>query len=269
MTAKMVPLKLYGVPLSQPVRSCAWTLLNLNVPFQFEMAVPGMSGKMGTNNETFQALTPHRSTTVPLLIDDNNTSSLVLSESPAILTYLCERYGSLSNNQHQPSSSSLLLPPQGSTQKALVDSYTHWHHSNTRFLAKLFQTKVRPDLKATLSDEDEERIQTILQNIDRGWLGQSSYIGNSETPSIADILAYGEISTVTMTKLLDVNNDAYQNLSSWLDRMAQLPFHKEAHTALTELGNLAEDSDIPIAKRLGSATKSGLKALAEAQQQYS
>lgn len=70
-----------------------------------------------------------------------------------------------------------------------------------------------------------------------------------------------------MTQLLDIN--AFENLSSWMDRMSQLPFHKEAHTALTELGNLVEDSDIPIAKRLGSATKAGLKALAEAQQQYS
>lgn len=164
----MIPLKLYGVPLSQPVRSCAWTLLHLHVPFQFEMAVPGMSGKMGTNNENFQALTPHRSTTVPLLIDDNNNKSLlVLSESPAILTYLCERYGS---DHQQPV---LQLPPQGSTQKALIDSYTHWHHGNTRFLARLFQTKVRPDLKASLREKDEERMKTILQNIDRGWLQQS------------------------------------------------------------------------------------------------
>jgi glutathione S-transferase len=247
----MIPLKLYGVPLSQPFRSCAWTLLNLHVPFQIEMAVPGMSSKVGTKNETFQNLTPHRSTQVPLLIDDN--SSLVLSESPAIMTYVCERYGA----EFQ------LMAPPGSNQKALMDSYMHWHHTNTRFLARLFQTIVRPDLKASLSEENEERIQTILQNIDRGWLQSSPYIGNSETPSIADILAYGEISTVTMTNLLNVDN--FENISSWMIRMTQLPYHDETHTALRELGDLSKETDIPIAKRLGPATKAGLKAFVDAQ----
>ncbi|KAG7353133.1 iron hydrogenase [Nitzschia inconspicua] len=247
-----IPLKLYGVPLSQPFRSCAWTLLNLRVPFEIEMAVPGMSSKVGTKNENFQALTPHRSTQVPLLVDNN--TGLVLTESPAIMSHACERYGT--HNQ--------LLAPSGSNQKALINSYTHWHHSNTRFLAKIFQTKVRPDLKAVLNEEDHERIQTILQNIDRGWLQSSPYIGESETPSVADILAYGEISTLTMTNLLKV--DEFENLSSWMNRMTQLPFHDVAHAALKELGDLSQDKGVPIAKRLGPATKAGLKAFADAQQ---
>jgi glutathione S-transferase len=249
-----IPLKLFGVPLSQPFRSCAWTLLNLQVPFQIEMAVPGMTSKIGTKNENFQNLTPHRSTQIPLLIDDN--TSLVLSESPAIMTYICERYGS----DHQ------LLATPGSNRKALIDSYMHWHHDNTRFLARLFQTKIRPDLKSSLSDDDEKRIQVILQNIDSGWLRSSTYIGNSDAPSIADILAYGELSSVTMTNLLDV--EIYANICSWMDRMTQLPYHDEAHIALTELGDLTIDIEIPLAKRLGPATKAGLQAFADAQETH-
>lgn len=250
-----IPLKLYGVPLSQPFRSCAWTLLNLQVPFEIAMAVPGMVSKIGTKNEHFQNLTPHRSSQIPLLIDDNTT--LVLSESPAIMTYLCERYGT--DHHH-------LFATPGSNQKALIDSYMHWHHHNTRFLARLFQTKVRPDLKSSLSDDDEKRIQGILQNIDSGWLAPSTYIGGSGAPSIADILAYGELSSVTMTNLLSL--DAYENISSWMDQMTHLPYHDEVHIALTELGDLTLDTNVPLAKRLGAATKAGLKAFADAQQHY-
>jgi glutathione S-transferase len=253
MTGKK--LKLYGVPMSQPFRSCAWLMLQLKVPFQIEMAVPGMSGKVGTKNEQFRSLTPHRSTTVPLLVDDN--MSLVLSESPAIMTYLCEQYGSDDNGQP-------LYAAPGSNQKALIDSYMHWHHGNTRFLARLFQAKVRPDLMVELDDDDNSRIQEVLENIDKGWLQTSPFIGTSEKPSIADILAYGELSTVTMTNLLCI--DEFGNLSSWMGRMKQLPYHEECHVALTSLGDLSIDSDVPISKRLGPATKVGLKALVDTQE---
>ena len=249
-------LKLYGVPLSQPFRSCAWTLLQLNIPFKVEMAVPGMSSKVGTKNELFQSLTPHRSTQVPVLVDGN--TSLSLSESPAIMTYICEKYGS-TNDDKSPK----LYATPGSSNKALIDSYMHWHHDNTRFLAKYFQTKVRPDLKVEITEEDMKRTHDILTNIDSGWLQSNKYIGDSTTPSIADILAYGELSTVTMTNLVSV--DQFENLNAWTNRMTELPYHDDVHVALTTLGDLTEDTDVPIAKRLGPATKSAMQALANVQ----
>ncbi|KAL3924037.1 MAG: hypothetical protein SGARI_006108 [Bacillariaceae sp.] len=165
------------------------------------------------------------------------------------MTYLCERYGVDAEGQPQ------LYAPPGSNQKAAIDSYMHWHHGNTRFLANLFQTKIRPDLKVTMDKDDNNRIQDLLERLDQGWLQSSPYIGISETPSIADILAYGELSTVTMTNLLSV--DEFENVSAWMDRMALIPYHEDAHLALTTLGDLAADSDIPLAKRLGPATKAG------------
>lgn len=247
------PLKLYGVPLSQPFRSCAWTMLLLKLPFQIEMVVPGMAGKVGTKSEAFQSLTRHKSSTVPLLVDDN--ASLVLSESPAIMTYLCERYG---NNDNLD-----LYASSGTVDKALIDSYLHWHHENTRLLARLFQKVVRPDLTVCITDDDQNQIQEILKSIDSGWLQSRPFIGNSETPSIADILAYCELSTVIMTNLLSL--DGYENLVSWTERMQQLPFHDDAHTPLTTLGDVTIETDVPIAKRLGLATKAGIKAYVDAQ----
>jgi glutathione S-transferase len=254
-TGKLI--KLYGVPLSQPFRSCAWTMLQLEVPFQIEMAVPGMSNKLGTKHDNYRSLTPHRSSEVPLLLVEEQDNKLALTESPAIMAHLCERYGQQVCQ---------LYSPPGSNRKALIDSYTHWHHSHTRFLARVFQTKVRADLKVELSDKDEERIQGVLQAIDSGWLQSSPFIGGSALPSIADVLAYGELSTVVLTKLISVQE--YQNLSSWMGRMQLLPYHEEAHAALLALGDLTVEEGMPIGKRLGNATKIGLKAIADAQDKY-
>lgn len=256
MSAKTSAVRLLGVPLSQPFTSCAWTMLQLGVPFKIEIAVPGASSKMGTKHEKFKNLTSIRSTKIPVLVDGD----FALAESPAIMAYLCERYGE--RNAQEPK----LYASPGSEKKATIDSYMHWHHSNTRSVAKLFGSKVRPDLKANVSEKDLEEIQDILTSIDSGWLRSSPYIGGFDSPSIADILAYGELSTVTMTNLLSVEH--FSNLSSWMNRMSLLPYHDESHVALATLGDLANDnSTIPLAKRLGAATKDGMKSFATANQQ--
>jgi len=292
-------LRLLGVPLSQPFNSCAWTMLQLNVPFQIKIAVPGnKSSKIGTRHENFQSLTKHRSTQVPILIDDNNNNgneNFVLTESAAILTYLCERYGSCDNNDDDGPK---LYASPGTQRKAMIDSYMHWHHTNTRLVSKLFGGKIKPEWKATLSTDEDKFIQNVMTSIDTGWLQQqqseseseskTTYIGGFNKPSIADILAYGELSTVTMTNLLDIDENKFKNLSSWMNRMSKLPYHDEAHVALSTLGDLSihnattEEENTkdgstsndtctiipPIAKRLGAATKAGIASYENAQKKY-
>ena len=299
-------LRLLGVPLSQPFNSCAWTMLQLNVPFGIQIAVPGnKSSKIGTRHENFQSLTKHRSTQVPILIDNNNNGNenFVLTESAAILTYLCERYGSCDSNNYDDDADDdndgpKLYASPGTQRKAMIDSYMHWHHTNTRLVSKLFGGKIKPEWKATLSTDEDKFIQNVMASIDTGWLQQqqseleseskTTYIGGFNKPSIADILAYGELSTVTMTNLLDINEDKFKNLSSWMICMANLPYHDEAHVALSTLGDLSihnattEEENTkdgstsndartiipPIAKRLGAATKAGKRSYENAQNKY-
>jgi glutathione S-transferase len=308
-------LRLLGVPLSQPFNSCAWTMLQLNIPFQIEIAVPGnTSSKIGTRHENFQSLTKHRSTQVPILIDNNNNNgnsneneneNFVLTESAAILTYLCERYGSCDNNDSKNNNDDnddgpKLYALPGTQRKAMIDSYMHWHHTNTRFVSKLFGGKIKPEWKNNLSTDETKFIQNVMTSIDTGWLQQQQsesqsepttttcYIGGFNKPSIADILAYGELSTVTMTNLLDIDENKFNNLSSWMDRMSNLPYHDEAHIALSTLGDLSihnatteedntkdgissssnNDTILPIAKRLGAATKAGMASYENAQNKY-
>lgn len=274
MAAAPSMIKLYGVPLSQPFRSVAWTLLQLELPFGVELAVPGMASKIGTKHENYRNLTPHRSTQVPLLIyeDAAASSPVALTESPAIMSHLCELFG--------PSSTTMpsLYPASGSVAKAKVDSYLHWHHSNTRQFARLVQPQLRPDLKLSLSEQDHIQFQELLQTLNSGWLnydGRSDfsvplYIGGLDHPTIADILAYGELSAVTMTNLLQVSQDDYPLLHTWMAKMAQLPHHDHVHQALTTLGDLSVEEDPKsIGKRLGAATKAGMQGIADAQASYS
>ena len=270
-------MKLYGVPLSQPFRSVVWTMLQLKLPFKVEMTVPGLTSKMGTRHENFRSLTPHRSAEVPLLTyeDTDDRSKVSLTESPAIMAHLCERFATSAAT----TTTAALYPPQGTGARALVNSYTHWHHNHTRKLAQIFQVPVRPDLKVDISSpEKQKEFQTILRSLDEGWIpygndqsasaGSPIFIGGLDHPTIADILAYGEVAAITMTNLWDVNAEDYPTLQAWLTHMSQLPHHDAVHQSLTTLGDLSTNGAALDSKQLGAATKAGMQGISQAQASY-
>jgi glutathione S-transferase len=248
-------LKLYGVPLSQPFRSVAWTLLLRKVPFDIQLTVPGATSSIGSRNESFLSKSRGRTGTVPLLEVDE---SLTISESPAILAYLCEK-----NNWTD------LYPLPATPEKTVIDSYMHWHHTGTRSLSSLQRPYMRPELNLQVTDEDRGKALQALESLNNGWLqGDDDYIASSSQPTIADLLCYEEIVQVTMTGALEGGLDDYPNIIAWTNRMRRLPYHGEVHTALTVLGNVVEPSETPIPKRLGAATKAGVTALKEAQETF-
>jgi glutathione S-transferase len=262
----MSKLTLYGVPLSQPFRSVAWTLLQKRVRFQVQLVVPGSPHKKtGSTGEDFRALTGGRTTQVPVLRDDDDnnnedsSSSFVVHESPAILTYLCQKYGWAD-----------LYPAHDLRQKTSVDMYLHWHHEGTRCLSRLIQPALRPDLSShphhPTRDELHEQSRAMLGRLDGAWLSRDGYLASTSHPTIADILCYGEVSQVAMLGAASL--DGYPNLAAWTARMKEVEFHDEVHVALTNLGDVVAESDVPMMKRLGGATKAGLQALAAAQAQY-
>lgn len=153
--------------MSQPFRAAAWTMLQLEIPFQVKLAVPGATSKSGTLHENFRALTPHRASHIPVMIDGD----LVFSESPAILMYLCEGSQNSKTSFYPPRGKDIDDPSRHT--KARVDSYLHWHHGNTRNLAKIFRNIIRPYPNHTLTEQDEEEFVRILEALDTGWLGDS------------------------------------------------------------------------------------------------
>jgi glutathione S-transferase len=244
-------LKLYGVPLSPPFRAVAWTLLQKQVPFEIKVTIPGATSKMGTLHESYLQKTGGRCARVPLLED----GSLCVAESPAILTFLCE----------SRSWSNLYAPP-ASTEKTLVDSYMHWHHEGTRNIALLTKPRLRPELKLEVSAKEKENVQSVLETLDSAWLKENDFLGGTEQHSIADILAYQEVAQAYMTDALDLKE--YSNIEKWVKRMQQVPYHDAAHAALPALGSLTAPNETPMMKRLGHATKEGMKAINEAQESY-
>jgi len=244
-------LKLYGVPLSQPFRSVAWSLLLNKTPFVAQICVPGATNKIGSQHESFLSKTRGRTGTVPLLEDGD----LCVSESPAILKYLSESKGWTT------------VYPQSTPEQQEIDAYSHWHHSNTRNLFHLTKSYLRPELKLTVTDQAKEETDNILTSLDTAWLQDGKFVGGTSEASMADLLAYEELIQATILGGLDVTS--YTNLSRWMSQMEQLPFHEEAHAALTTLGNVTEPFDMPMPKRLGAATKAGMEALKEAQKSFS
>ena len=255
--------KLYGLPLSQPFRAVAWTLLQQRVPFQIQLTVPGAATKIGSLHESFLSKSAGRTGRIPLLeiLDDkdNNDEPWTISESPAILMYLCER-----QQQEQPSS---LYAPAGSRTKTVMDSYMHWHHDGTRRLTHLTEPLLRPDLnrKQVLHTTRE-----ALNSLEHAWLKRRRYIGGNDHASIADILAYEEIIQAFHLAEDFAQNlqQAHPRLDQWVQRMQELPFYAEAHEALTNLVS-TQASDMPTPKRLRAANLAGLQAYQKAQDSYS
>ncbi|CAB9519717.1 glutathione Stransferase [Seminavis robusta] len=255
--------RLYGVPLSQPFRSVAWALLQNQIRFEVQLTVPGATTKIGSRNDAFRSLSKMRSSKIPLL--QNTRTGFTIAESPAILAHLCE-------------GTSLYAPP-GSTQRATIDSYMHWHHTGTRKLSSFIFPYLRPAEATQVIDQDQQlqaKMAATLKSLENGWFADMTtekecFLAGGTDPSIADLLAYEEIVQLPMLGLLPQSQlqAEYPKIAAWTERMARLPFHDPVHIAMTELGDVTDtNNEIPLMKRLGAANKAALQALAEAQTNF-
>ena len=82
------PITIYGVPFSQPVRAVLWIMLLKQKKFELSLINPGSSSDGGSRHPDYLAKFP--TGTIPS-IEDKNTG-FVLSESHAIMGYLCNKY---------------------------------------------------------------------------------------------------------------------------------------------------------------------------------
>ena len=123
-------LKLYGVAGSQPVRSVLWLLSMKQIPFELIFTMPG--SRKGTKHPDFLERNPRA--TVPFIEDPSSNCSI--AEGAAILTYLASKHKFTD------------LYPTDLAERAAVDEYLHWHHTNTRSISgAYFAPAVRRDLK--------------------------------------------------------------------------------------------------------------------------
>ena len=107
-------LKVYGFALSQPTRSVLMLLKEGNIDFDF-IIVNALKGE--NRRPEFKKISP--TGLVPTITDTDN--DFTLSESGAILQYVAEKYKILP------------LYPQDITEKAKINFWLHWNHTNSRY----------------------------------------------------------------------------------------------------------------------------------------
>ena len=173
------PLKLYGVPFSQPVRAVMWLMLYKSTPFEMVLINPGSKGENGSRNPAYLAKNPGG--TIPTIEDP--ASGYVLAEAHAILCYLCNRYGWDD------------VYPASPEARGQVDWYLHYHHRNVRDASLgLVAPKIRKDLNIPelMQVSAKLTLTRALEALDTGWLAKSTFIAG-DALTIADFAAYAEI----------------------------------------------------------------------------
>ena len=133
-------LLLYGVPVSQPVRSVMWALYLKQQPFELKFTLPRSTKEGGARHPEFLKVNPFG--TIPALVDDG----FALYEASAILCYLADKYQWVD------------LYPRDVQGRARVHQYLSWHHLNTRQLSPQL---VAPILMNTQVDEQRYEVPSM------------------------------------------------------------------------------------------------------------
>ena len=247
MTRSETTLKIYGVPLSQPVRAVLWLLLYQCEPFEFILANPGSTRVNGTRHPDFLLKNP--SATIPFIED--TASGIAIAEAHAILVYLCRKKGWYD------------LYPKDPAACANIDAILHAHHRGLRNASVgFFAPTVRKDLQfpepvVTMAHKTFRRALRVIED---NLLSQSRFlVGNDIT--IADFASYVEIGQLQpqFTNLFDF--DPFPNTRRWMADMAQIEGHDEVHACLTRLGDLSRQE--PNIETIIAANKLGLATLAQ------
>ena len=241
------PILIYGVPFSQPVRAVLWLLLLKQKNFELSLVNPGSSSERGSRHPDYLAKFP--TGTIPGMEDKD--TGFVLSESHAIMCYLCNKYEWTD------------LYPSNLEERAKVDSYLHLHHRNVRETSiGLVAPKVRKDLSFPegFLKMSQANIEKAFKAIEDGWLSKSAYL-TGEALTIADMAAYVEIGQLQsmFTNIYDF--EPFPNIRRWLEDMQKVEYHDVIHVALTELGDISKEA--PAMETIISANKKGVIAIHE------
>nr|XP_057927940.1 glutathione S-transferase theta-2 [Doryrhamphus excisus] len=173
------PVKVYLDLLSQPCRAVHILLNAAQIPHQVH-TVALRRGEQ--QSEDFTKLNPMQK--VPVLEDD----SFVLTESDAILKYLCRKYAVAEH-----------WYPRQPERRARVDEYAAWHHTNTRpHAAKVFLLEVLFPTRSG-SAVDEAALARALSQLDRTldklesmFLRRQPFLCGDDV-TLADLLAVCEL----------------------------------------------------------------------------
>ncbi|XP_015908490.2 glutathione S-transferase D7 [Parasteatoda tepidariorum] len=144
---------------------------------------------------------------VPVL-DDNG---FVLSESRAILTYLCNKYA--------PDSS---LYPKDPKVRAIVDRMLYFDSGTLHMTQKAVTRPIMLTGKSA-GEEQHEAYRNALRFFEE-FLSRTSYAAGNHI-TLAD---YSIFATLTMAEAFKIKFDDYPKVSAWMEKLkSEVPSHKE------------------------------------------
>lgn len=224
-------LKVYGHFVSQPVRSVLWLLKASKVEHEFIKVEP-LSGQ--TRTPEYLAKFPSGKAPV---IEDGSNNDFKLSESSSIMQYVCETR-KLDN----------WYPSSSFKDRARIHEYMSNHHVTSRRVSKeAFFPFMRAFMKGNIknwspSTESRELIQEMGEHFALNFLNSSYtgcdgvFIGGRDTPSIADLLAYGEFGQAPLLFDINYNNN---KVREWLDACRNIDEHDNVHKSVLKLKEIA------------------------------
>ncbi len=259
-------LVIHGVPASQPSRTVYWTCLIKGLPFELNLGAGNRTDYY--QSEAFLALNPVGG--FPTIED----GEVVLSQMPAILMYLCEKYGWQD------------LYPKDFLIRSRINEYLFNHVTFTRLAtlklmaphvtvalegggpgdpATAYDTTLREMINSAMADpkmlENGRRtVRRMIQVIEDHWLGpETPYLFNQTAPTIADIACYGEVPQLQWANILDYSD--FPKLTAWMAEMRNVPHHDLVHRYNLELGDVRTQPN--TMDRFMSASMAAVQALAE------
>jgi glutathione S-transferase len=237
-------LKLYGHYASQPTRSVAWLLKLKKTPFDF-ITINPVAGE--TRTPEFRSKFPLG--LIPAIEDSDTTPPFTLSEASSIMIYLCEKYGW---EDYYPTYSSDIQ------KRAKIHEYISHHNESARMMTRKV---IMPTMKWMFANngdtqrvaapkhlshnpDDIQNVKLIIRDIAKRF--EHKFLHNptgdyivGETPTIADLLAYPELSQVPMIMGIDYNEwEELERLRRWLAKMEELPFHQDVHRTVYKIGKM-------------------------------
>ncbi|XP_054159121.1 glutathione S-transferase 1-like [Oppia nitens] len=202
-----MPIDLYYMPESPPSRSVLMVAKHLDV----KVNIKPLDILKGEHLEPdFIELNP--SHTIPTIVDED----LVLWESRAIITYLCNQYG--------PDSP---LYPQNTEERAIVDKWLQFdlgtlYKSILDYTSPMFEGSIK------LDKQKEQTMCSALELLDNQ-LSQNRYVCGSKL-TLADISIIQGIDLLTEVMEYDITNHRdYKFVAGWQARLRRrdLPYYRE------------------------------------------
>jgi glutathione S-transferase len=220
-------------------------------PFEF-ICINPMKGENRTNE--YRSKFPLG--LIPAIEDDpGDGKTLALSESSAIMIYLCDKH---KWNDFYPSINRNSDGAPNIRRRALINEYISHHNESTRMMTRKV---IQPGLTGLFiaegnllsgrrhslsrSPEDVIKLKSTIRDVAKRF--QHKFLTREEksdfivgnTVTIADLLAYPDLAQIPQILGIDYGEwPELEELRKWLDRMAKLPYHDDVHHTAMKLGKI-------------------------------